>query len=63
MSDNHALPVLAQPAAGLVLPDQLALQAAEAVRELLAEAAAANTTRSWSGSTKPAAGCARTGKA
>lgn len=31
----------------LVLPEQLAAQAAEAVRELLAEAAAANTTRSY----------------
>jgi len=31
----------------LVLPEQLAEQAADAVRELLAEAAAANTTRSY----------------
>lgn len=31
----------------MVLPEQLATQAAEAVRELLAEAAAANTTRSY----------------
>ena len=31
----------------LVLPEQLAQQAADAVRELLAEAAAANTTRSY----------------
>lgn len=31
----------------LVLPEQLAQQAAEAMRELLAEAAAANTTRSY----------------
>jgi len=38
---------LAAPAATLVLPEQLAQQAADAVRELLAEAAAANTTRSY----------------
>ena len=47
MKDNHLIPALAQPAASLVLPDQLAQQAADAVRELLAEAAAANTTRSY----------------
>ena len=47
MKDNHLIPSLAQPAASLVLPDQLAQQAADAVRELLAEAAAANTTRSY----------------
>src|SRR3546814_2696454 len=41
-----ALPIL-QPAAGLALPAQLAEQAADAVRELLAEAAAENTTRSY----------------
>lgn len=41
---QHAL---TSPAAGLVLPSQLAADAAEAVRELLAEAAAANTTRSY----------------
>ena len=34
-------------ATSLVLPEQLAQQAADAVRELLAEAAAANTTRSY----------------
>lgn len=34
-------------ATNLVLPEQLAQQAADAVRELLAEAAAANTTRSY----------------
>lgn len=33
--------------AGMLLPDQLASTAANAVRELLAEAAAANTTRSY----------------
>jgi integrase len=38
---------LAQPAASLILPIQLAQQATDAVRELLAEAAAANTTRSY----------------
>ncbi|MDQ7994974.1 MAG: site-specific integrase [Luteibacter sp.] len=38
---------LAAPASSLVLPEQLAQQAADAVRELLAEAAAANTTRSY----------------
>jgi integrase len=38
---------LAVLASGLVLPEQLAQQAADAVRELLAEAAAANTTRSY----------------
>ena len=47
MNDTHALPVLVQPASGMVLPDQLAQQAADAVRELLAEAAAENTTRSY----------------
>lgn len=36
-----------QPASSLALPEQLAQQAADAVRELLAEAAAANTTRSY----------------
>ena len=47
MKDIPAIPTLAQPAASLVLPDQLAQQAAAAVRELLAEAAAENTTRSY----------------
>lgn len=47
MKHKHTLPALATPAAGLVLPEQLAQQAADAVRELLAEAAAANTTRSY----------------
>ena len=47
MKDNQLIPALAQPATSLVLPDQLAQQAADAVRELLAEAAAANTTRSY----------------
>jgi integrase len=47
MKDNHFIPALVQPAFSLMLPDQLAQQAADAVRELLAEAAAANTTRSY----------------
>lgn len=47
MKDNYPIPALAQPSSGLVLPEQLAQQAADAVRELLAEAAAANTTRSY----------------
>jgi integrase len=47
MKDNSMIPTLAQPASSLMLPIQLAQQAADAVRELLAEAAAANTTRSY----------------
>ena len=47
MKHKKALPALAAPAAALVLPEQLAQHAADAVRELLAEAAAANTTRSY----------------
>jgi len=47
MKDNSMIPTLAQPASSLTLPIQLAQQAADAVRELLAEAAAANTTRSY----------------
>ncbi len=47
MKNNSVIPALAQPATHLALPDQLAQQAADAVRELLAEAAAANTTRSY----------------
>ena len=61
MKHKSILPSLAAPAAGLVLPEQLAQQAADAVRELLAEAAAANTTRSyaaalryWAGWHRPA---------
>jgi hypothetical protein len=49
MKHKHTLPALATPAGGLVLPEQLAQQAADAVRELLAEAAAANTTRGSAG--------------
>src|SRR5690606_15188518 len=47
MNDNYAVPALAQQGSALALPDQLAQQAADAVRELLAEAAAENTTRSY----------------
>ncbi|MGV1109934.1 site-specific integrase [Xanthomonas translucens] len=47
MSDNSTLPISAQTAFSLVLPEQLAQQAAAVVRELLAEAAAENTTRSY----------------
>ena len=47
MNRKDTLPALTSPAAGLVLPEQLAQQAADAVRELLAEAATANTTRSY----------------
>jgi integrase len=47
MKQKKAIPALVSPTAQLLLPTQLAEQAAEAVRELLAEAAAANTTRSY----------------
>ena len=47
MNDNYLIPAISQPSFSLVLPEQLAQQAADAVRELLAEAAAANTTRSY----------------
>jgi len=47
MKQNITLPIVAATAANLALPEQLAQQAADAVRELLAEAAAANTTRSY----------------
>lgn len=47
MKRISTLPALPATTANLVLPDQLAQQAADAVRELLAEAAAANTTRSY----------------
>jgi hypothetical protein len=47
MKETSTIAVLAQPASSLALPIQLAQQAASAVRELLAEAAAANTTRSY----------------
>ena len=47
MDRNSSLPASPATAANLVLPEHLAQQAADAVRELLAEAAAANTTRSY----------------
>ncbi|GGA40820.1 site-specific integrase [Dyella nitratireducens] len=47
MKKNNTLPSIAASPSGLVLPEQLAQQSADAVRELLAEAAAANTTRSY----------------
>jgi len=47
MKEKKSLLALASPASQLLLPEQLAEQAANAVRELLAEAAAANTTRSY----------------
>lgn len=47
MKQNNTLPAPPATLANLVLPEQLAQQAANAVRELLAEAAAANTTRSY----------------
>jgi integrase len=47
MKHKNTSSALAVPASSLVLPEQLAQQAADAVRELLAEAAAANTTRSY----------------
>lgn len=47
MKRNSTLPTTLATPASLVLPEQLAQQAADAVRELLAEAAAANTTRSY----------------
>jgi hypothetical protein len=47
MKHKHTPSTLVASAASLVLPEQLAQQAADAVRELLAEAAAANTTRSY----------------
>ena len=46
MKRNNALPTTSATVTSLVLPEQLAQQAADAVRELLAEAAAANPTRS-----------------
>lgn len=47
MSANSTSVALVQTVHQLVLPEQLAQQAADAVRELLAEAAAENTTRSY----------------
>ena len=50
---------MAESTSGLVLPEQLAQQAADAVRELLAEAAAANTTRSYAAALRYSAGTKR----
>lgn len=47
MKHNSTSSIVLATATHLVLPEQLAQQAADAVRELLAEAAAANTTRSY----------------
>ncbi|CAD7716626.1 Tyrosine recombinase XerC [Xanthomonas hydrangeae] len=47
MNVNSTSAALVQTVHQLVLPEQLAQQAADAVRELLAEAAAENTTRSY----------------
>ncbi|WP_440222786.1 site-specific integrase [Dokdonella sp. MW10] len=47
MKRKDSPPASATTGTALVLPEQLAQQAAHAVRELLAEAAAANTTRSY----------------
>lgn len=47
MKRKDAIPALPTSATALLLPEQLAAKAADAVRELLAEAAAANTTRSY----------------
>lgn len=47
MKRKDALPAIPTSATALLLPEQLAAKAADAVRELLAEAAAANTTRSY----------------
>lgn len=47
MKRNNTSVANAATGTSLVLPEQLAQQAADAVRELLAEAAAANTTRSY----------------
>jgi len=47
MKDISTIPIFAARATDLALPEQLAQQAADAVRELLAEAAAENTTRSY----------------
>lgn len=63
MKESSTIPILAQPASSLALPIQLAQRAADAVRELLAEAAAANTTRSYASALRYWAGwhAARTG--
>ena len=47
MKRKDAIPALPTSATALLLPEQLSAKAADAVCELLAEAAAANTTRSY----------------
>lgn len=47
MKRKDAILTVPSSATALLLPEQLAAKAADAVRELLAEAAAANTTRSY----------------
>jgi len=47
MKEICGIPSLAHASNSVVLPEQLAQQAAGAVRQLLAEAAAENTTRSY----------------
>jgi integrase len=47
MKHKSTIPAVQATATALLLPKQLAAKAADAVRELLAEAAAANTTRSY----------------
>ncbi|MGQ0801267.1 MAG: site-specific integrase [Pseudomarimonas sp.] len=47
MKQKNAISIVPASATTLLLPEQLAAKAADAVRELLAEAAAANTTRSY----------------
>jgi len=56
MKDISTIPALAATATCLALPEQLAQQAADAVRALLAEAAAENTTRSYTSSLRYWAG-------
>ncbi|UTA53164.1 site-specific integrase [Lysobacter soli] len=56
MKEKHAFPPLPQAVSGMALPAQLAQQAANAVRELFAEAAAENTTRSYAGALRYWAG-------
>lgn len=47
MKRSNTLTTVTATTANLVLPEQLAQKAADAVRELLGEAAAANTIRSY----------------
>lgn len=53
MTQISGIFALAHASNSLVLPEQLAHQAADAVRELLAEAAAENTTRSYATALRP----------